>query len=131
MGGGFLFQTPESEQREDARSATKRFMGSWRTTTAPTAAQEWTVNDMRLIDADALMERLGERARKHEYDECTELTIYEDMHEVKNAPTIDAVPVVRCQYCKYHNKAPCPMRLSLNWTKDKDFCSYGERKDGE
>ena len=50
---------------------------------------------------------------------------------IEEAPTIDAVHVVWCKDCKYHNKAPCPMRLSLNWTKDKDFCSYGERKDGD
>ena len=45
-------------------------------------------------------------------------------------PTIDAVPVVRCRECKYHNKPPCPMKLSFNWTDDDDFCSYGERKEG-
>lgn len=45
-------------------------------------------------------------------------------------PAVDAVEVVRCCECKYRNKAPCPMRLSLNWTEDNDFCSYGERKDG-
>ena len=48
-----------------------------------------------------------------------------------SAKTIDAVPVVRCRECKYHNKPPCPMRLSFNWTEDDDFCSYGERKDGD
>ena len=47
-----------------------------------------------------------------------------------NAPTVDAVPVVRCRECKYHNKPPCPMRLSFNLTEDEDFCSYGERKEG-
>ena len=40
------------------------------------------------------------------------------------------VDVVRCRECKYHNKPPCPMRLSFNWTEDDDFCSYGERKEG-
>ena len=40
----------------------------------------------------------------------------------------DLVEVVRCKDCIYHNVAPCPMRLSLNWTNDTDFCSYGERK---
>ena len=49
---------------------------------------------MRLIDADALLEQLGKRAEMHEDDECTELTIHEDMYEVKNAPTIEAIPVV-------------------------------------
>lgn len=50
---------------------------------------------------------------------------------IEKAPTIDAVPVIRCRECKYHNKPPCPMRLSFNWTEDNDFCSYGERKDGD
>ena len=42
----------------------------------------------------------------------------------------DLRTVVRCQDCKYHNRAPCQMRLSLNWTENNDFCSYGERKEG-
>ena len=50
------------------------------------------------------------------------------MKTVDKAPTIDAVPVVRCRECKYHNRPPCPMRLSFNWTEDNDFCSYGERR---
>lgn len=51
-------------------------------------------------------------------------------------PAVDAVPVVRCQNCKYYalwadgrsmnrcDKHECTMY-------DEDFCSYGERKDGE
>ena len=38
------------------------------------------------------------------------------------------VEVVRCKDCIYHNVPPCPMRLSLNWTNDNDYCSYGERR---
>ena len=49
---------------------------------------------------------------------------------INQFPAVDAVPVVRCRECKYHNKPPCPMRLSFNWTEDDDFCSYGERKEG-
>ena len=49
---------------------------------------------------------------------------------IEQAPTVDAVPVVRCRECEYHNKPPCPMRLSFSWTGDDDFCSYGERKEG-
>lgn len=49
---------------------------------------------------------------------------------INQFPAVNAVPVVRCRECKYHNKPPCPMRLSFNWTEDDDFCSYGERKDG-
>lgn len=44
------------------------------------------------------------------------------------APSADVVEVVRCKDCIYHNVPPCPMRLSLNWTNDNDFCSYGERR---
>lgn len=45
-----------------------------------------------LIFRDALLEKMGERVRKYEnVDECTELTILEDMHIIKNAPAVDAV----------------------------------------
>lgn len=50
---------------------------------------------------------------------------------INQFPAVNAVPVVRCRECKYHNKPPCPMRLSFNWTEDDDFCSYGERKDSD
>ena len=43
----------------------------------------------------------------------------------------DVVEVVRCKDCIDHNVPPCPMRLSLNWTNDNDFCSYGERRSDE
>ena len=52
------------------------------------------------IERDALLNRLGERARKHSNDECTELTIYEDMHEVKSAPAVDVTPVVHGRWIK-------------------------------
>ena len=77
---------------------------------------------MRLIDADAL---LAEYDRQHEGEPGKARKLIED------APTVDAVEVVSCRECKYHNKPPCPMRLSFNWTEDDDFCSYGERKDGD
>lgn len=49
---------------------------------------------------------------------------------IKTLPTDDVVEFVRCKDCIYHNVPPCPMRLSLNWTNDNDFCSYGKRKEG-
>ena len=52
------------------------------------------------------------------------------LHIIDSFPAADVAPVVRCKDCKYHNKPPCPMRLSFNWTEDDDFCSYGERKEG-
>lgn len=52
--------------------------------------------------------------------------------EIDSAPTVDAVPVVRCRECKYHNKQQlgfCEMHLVR--MNGNDFCSYGERKGGD
>lgn len=75
---------------------------------------------MRIIDADFACKGCIRYRSSLSCEECV----------VNDAPTVDAVPVVRCRECKYHNKPSCPMRLSFNWTEDDDFCSYGERKEG-
>lgn len=60
---------------------------------------------------------------------------------IEKAPTVDAVPVVRCKDCKWfadNNDGEwygCQMfHVVLNTPEDapkpNDFCSYGERKDG-
>ena len=55
---------------------------------------------------------------------------------IEKAPTIDAVPVVRCRECKYrfknngHDKSGCPIIDANIWMDDDDFCSHGERKEG-
>lgn len=62
-------------------------------------------------------------------------------HVIDDAPTVDAVPVVRCKDCKWfadNNDGEwygCQMfHVVLNTPEDapkpNDFCSYGERKDG-
>ena len=90
---------------------------------------------MRLCDLDEIKIQV-----KRQYEDChgysgNKKAIYREAilavrSILHSAKTIDAVPVVRCRECKYHNKPPCPMRLSFNWTEDEDFCSYGERKEG-
>lgn len=99
---------------------------------------------MRLIDADALIEfmdgRLFDlREMYGNYDHYTDgfecaLCLAED------ALTIDAVPVVRCQYCKHRiddndfaSGHYCAKRPSNGgrFCEDNDFCSYGERRDDE
>ena len=92
-----------------------------RPTTAPTAVQEWMVNNMRLIDADAFdkrLVRLGALSIKSALDE---------------EPTIDAVPVVRCKDCKHYgtNTASklktCYVHILTPHPMPEDaFCSYGE-----
>ena len=58
---------------------------------------------MRTIDADALIEELNEKLKRcgdsEQWDE-----VMEQIERVKNQPTIDAVPVVRCKDCKYWSK---------------------------
>ena len=71
---------------------------------------------MRLIEADALIEEaLAEGAYG-----------YVDVKQIADAPTVDAVPVVRCKDCKYFKTWLCQIEdNSDNW-----FCADGERKDG-
>ena len=57
---------------------------------------------------------------------------------IKTAPTVDAVPVVRCRKCIHYEMGVC-LKIyddgeasSYAWQgrKPDDFCSYGERKEG-
>ena len=80
---------------------------------------------MRLIDADALENGFG----------ISDADIIAK-EIIRDAPTVDAVPVVRCLECKYrfrnngHSKNGCPIIDANIWMDDDDFCSYGERKEG-
>ena len=93
---------------------------------------------MRLIDADRLSENI--------YDNIP--APYEDSREAKEeclcaieeAPTIDAVPVVRCKDCMHYlivdefeggKRYMCKVnRFSyINSDGDMHYCSYGERKE--
>ena len=56
---------------------------------------------------------------------------------IKTAPTVDAVPVVRCRECKHRGTDDCifhikgePADEELLLKLDNDFCSYGKRKEG-
>ena len=51
---------------------------------------------------------------------------------IEQAPTVDAVEVVRCKDCKYRYTAKsglilCTQHITMT-PKDNDFCSYGERR---
>ena len=56
---------------------------------------------------------------------------------VNNAPTVDAVPVVRCKECSYRGTITCPMvheQLGnglLDYAHDDGYCSRGKRKENE
>ena len=84
---------------------------------------------MRLIDLDSeyIQETLYRRAFKTR----------QDVEEwLNSAPTIDAVPVVRCKYCiRQYDTDECPMCFLIEgkyyeYTNGNRFCDRGERKEG-
>ena len=80
---------------------------------------------MRLVDADALMEKEYSRLREGEV-----LHRIPPSH-VDAAPTIDAVPVVRCRECIHRDGTPGQPNILCGQMHDDDFCSYGQRKEDE
>ena len=78
-----------------------------------------------LIDREALKEALLERGF---------YTIIVK-HALEKAPTVDAVPVVRCKDCKWlydeMDDYCCRSHRGLVRICENSFCSYGERKDNE
>lgn len=89
---------------------------------------------MRLIDGHALMESLKKATSNAIKPDFTK-GLLEARRLTINAPTIDAVEVVRCKDCIFYEKALsvqgfCHNHESIVYVND--FCSYGERReDGE
>ena len=87
---------------------------------------------MRPIDADRAMEIVRNQGIAH--PNAYHLTNYATLI-LREAPTVDAVPVVRCRECKhcdtenYHCDHPMSTSAPLR-RKPDDFCSYGKRKEG-
>ena len=86
---------------------------------------EKTSNEKRLIDANELIKEANADGAYG----------YVDAKQIADAPTVDAVPVVRCAQCKHfkrnlENDTYCSSVNGLTDPHEDDFCSYGERKDG-
>ena len=92
----------------------------------------------RLIDADALHRKVKMETNPYgkptiDYDSGVKV-----LEWIEQAPTVDAVKVVRCQDCKHAWIHPCRYvychrdgRNAYEMTFNIDsFCSYGERKEG-
>ena len=98
---------------------------------------------MRLIDADRLnkpiyAEEDNITGSGMSYDE---ICAYNDgidiaWNKIDQAPTIDAVPVVRCKDCiRRYDTDECPMCFLIEgkyyeYTNENGFCDRGERKEG-
>ena len=82
-------------------------------------------NGKRLIDANALIEEANAEGAYG----------YVDAKQIADAPTVDAVPVVRCKDCiRRYDTDECPMCFLsegqyYEFTRDDGFCDRGERKD--
>ena len=91
----------------------------------------------RLIDADAA--KLT--ANDYKIFRCQLGGLVDVVEFLDDMPTVDAVKVVRCKDCKHYK----PQKKSTHWenranycnrvvtikAQPNDFCSYGERKDGD
>ena len=95
---------------------------------------------MRVIDADAMNRVYQEVLCSHVA--CIDCSFFMDDKYCRfetmlsEAPTINAIPVVRCRECKqgeiddpdfpdeYYCHAGC------GWNKGDFYCAYGERKEG-
>ena len=76
----------------------------------------------RLIDANALIKEANADGAYG----------YVDAKQIADAPTIDAVEVVRCKDCRHMEKSQygryCQIWGMYNGHGDDGFCCYGERK---
>ena len=93
----------------------------------------------RLIDANALLRHKRKMSGAEFGGEFWDEAVLAS--DIKSAPTVDAVEIVRCRDCKHY----MPQKKSAHWenranycnrivtikTRPYDFCSYGERKDGD
>lgn len=76
---------------------------------------------MRLIDADALAKELMHEGLGYQYN------------RVMCAPTIDAVPVIRCKDCKHYADECCDRYADetlgyVHSTQEYGYCWVAERK---
>ena len=104
-------------------------------------------SEKRLIDANDLMSYMDECSKESRF------RVYYGYAKsfIDDAPTVDAVEVVRCRDCKYWGDESGKLQRSdgvlfvrckvhnylidgrhTGWCpSENDFCSYGERKEGD
>ena len=92
-------------------------------------------SEKRLIDANSLLRHKRKMSGADLGGEFWDEAVL--ISDIKNAPTVDAVEVVRCRNCKHRGTDYCifhikgePADEELLRKVDNDFCSYGKRKEG-
>ena len=94
---------------------------------------------MRLIDADALEAKLEEQRKLYiemDMKGAEHLLVHDVLHHVWEAPTIDAVPMVRCRDCRWwiDGMQRCGITISATpygHCHDGETLEEAERKDNE
>lgn len=96
---------------------------------------------MRLIDADAILkaDENSDKALVLGSGKALEIAYALLKKKVADAPTVDAVPVLRCKDCVHWDDDPDTYGAddgpkgkcmkSFETMRADDFCSYGERKE--
>ena len=108
---------------------------------------------MRLIDATEVIKNIVAERDKIPYELVSEKPfkhgnsmrggIRKALRCIEQAPTVDAVPVVRCRECKHWKPSGSKAGNSFSnmeyiggceftnyYRSESDFCSHGERKEG-
>jgi hypothetical protein len=94
---------------------------------------------MRLIDGSFLEDRC-KRQMNDEWNKKAAPSSWADAYEqfltdIENAPTVGAVPVVRCSECKYNNNCFTQGFVEsegvLPFDRNTWVCADGERKGGD
>ena len=112
---------------------------------------------MRLIDANALRDEVDKSKHNNPHPQGMIRVNHRNEHDhflrmILDAPTVDAVEVMRCKDCMWsrpkdhreptltprelvcqcakHHYIPAPWGARMAVSPD-DFCSYGERREGE
>ena len=95
-------------------------------------------NEKRLIDANALLAEMDKFANPMPNQSGHDFLcgISTAITEIEDAPTVDAVEVVRCKDCKHfiqeeHGCNHFGYYSHTPWVDEVDFCSYGEKRDGD
>ena len=101
-------------------------------------------DEKRLVDVTPIIERYSGGEHVKSTAECVYDSFFVSV--LKNAPTVDAVEVVRCRDCKHWHEETgwcnqhshfvdiegeaCHPWESSEWNMfdESDFCSYGERR---
>ena len=93
--------------------------------------------EKRLIDAKVycmeLYDEMNYPGRSEEFMAAIDVAIA----DLADAPTVDAVEVVRCRECKFgdwdskpDDAMVCMRTKDGFWRSGNDFCSFGEQKEG-